>query len=259
MKELTFLIVVILHVVVGNYLPYQNFVSCAREDGKIRDIMQSSSQPLEVLCEINGFLIPSVVDTGAEISVMSESCARRCRIAEGIDSRYNGLVVGVGSSNILGQIDDLPLRVGPIIYRTKIIIIESLGTRMDFIIGLDFLRKFRCDINIRDNILRLHAKGRSFRIPFITNSESRYQDHYSPESFIEIHEDEKKAMNTPINKSPINQSNDSILNHKNKKRETNVEIDSEYDDDQSGYESNYDIQEENTALDFDSSISLEGF
>jgi DNA damage-inducible protein 1 len=57
-----------------------------------------------VLCEVNGFLVPAIIDTGAQITVMSASCAKRCRISNKIDARFSGRAVGVGSSDIIGRI-----------------------------------------------------------------------------------------------------------------------------------------------------------
>ena len=45
-------------------------------------------EPLQVLCKVNGFTLPAVVDTGAQVSVMTSSCAQRCRISPFIDTRY---------------------------------------------------------------------------------------------------------------------------------------------------------------------------
>ena len=124
-------------------------------------------EPLQIPCEINGFIIPAIVDTGAQVTVMSESCARRCRIANQIDGRYSGQAVGIGSSDILGRIDELLMRVGPITYHNKVSILRQ--SRVDLIIGLDFLRRFGAEINLEKKTLKLSVRGRTVRIRFISD------------------------------------------------------------------------------------------
>lgn len=126
-------------------------------------------EPLQILCEVNGFIIPAIVDTGAQVTVMSESCARRCRVANQIDGRFSGKAVGIGSSDILGRINQLGMRVGPISYHSKVSILRQ--SRVDLIIGLDFLRRFGAEISLERRLLKLNVRGETVRIPFIPDSE----------------------------------------------------------------------------------------
>lgn len=122
-------------------------------------------EPLQIPCEINGYIIPAIVDTGAQVTVMSESCARRCRVSNLIDGRFCGKAVGMGSSDILGRISELPMRVGPISYHNKVSILRE--SRVDLILGLDFLRRFKSEINLEGGILKLNVRGKVVRISFI--------------------------------------------------------------------------------------------
>ena len=133
------------------------------------DQVDDPFQPLQIPCEINGYIIPAIVDTGAQITVMSESCARRCRVSNMIDSRFCGKAVGMGTSDILGRISELPMRVGPISYHNKVSILRE--SRVDLILGLDFLRRFKSEINLEDGILRMKVRGKVIRIAFIDNYE----------------------------------------------------------------------------------------
>lgn len=131
------------------------------------NIEEECFEPLQIPCEINGYIIPAIVDTGAQITVMSESCAQRCRVANMIDGRYCGQAVGMGSSDILGRISELPMRVGPISYRNRVSILRE--SRVDLILGLDFLRRFKSEINLDDGILKMKVRGKVIRISFISS------------------------------------------------------------------------------------------
>lgn len=146
-------------------------------------------EPLQIPCEINGYIIPAIVDTGAQITVMSESCAQRCRVANLIDGRYCGQAVGMGSSDILGRISELPMRVGPISYRNRVSILRE--SRVDLILGLDFLRRFKSEINLDDGILKMKVRGKVIRISFISSDTGHVKaprdghEHFSDDADIE--------------------------------------------------------------------------
>lgn len=127
-------------------------------------------EPIQVMCEVNGFMIPAIIDTGAEISVMSTSCAKRCHLSGQIDTQHSGRAIGVGSSEIVGGIEGLGLRIGPLSFQNKVSILRNSHSRCDFIIGLDVLRRFQCDLSLRDRVLKLHVRGNEVRIPLLSSS-----------------------------------------------------------------------------------------
>lgn len=128
----------------------------------------SAFEPLQVVVEVNGFKIPAIVDTGAEISVMSTSCAERCCLTNSIDIQHAGKAIGVGTSEIVGGIDALGLRIGPLSFQNKVSILRSAHQRYDFILGLDILKRFNCDILLRQKILKMNVKGNEIRVPMLS-------------------------------------------------------------------------------------------
>lgn len=133
-----------------------------------------SFEPLQVMCEVNGKMIPAIVDTGAEISVMSTSCARRCDLWQSIDTQHSGRAIGVGSSDIIGGIEGLGIRIGPLSFQNKISILRNSNHRCDFIIGLDILKRFNCDIIMRERVIKMYVRGNEVRIPLVTKGEGKH-------------------------------------------------------------------------------------
>lgn len=129
-----------------------------------------SFEPIQVMCEINGQLVPAMIDTGAEITVMSASCAKRCRIHNLIDTQHSGKVVGIGSSEIVGGIEGVGMRIGPLNFQNKISILRH--SRCDFLIGLDILERFKCEISLKDKLLKFNVRGDEVRIPLTSSSRS---------------------------------------------------------------------------------------
>ena len=133
--------------------------------------------PLQVMCEVNGYTVPAIIDTGAQISIMSYNCAQRCRINNNIDTRYAGRAIGVGSSDILGRINGLNMKIGPISFDGKVSILRD--SRVDFLIGLDFLKRFNCEVSFKDRALRLQVRHKFYEIPLIS-------DFYDENQYLEI-------------------------------------------------------------------------
>jgi len=176
-----------------------------------------------VQCEVNGFVIPAIIDTGAQITVMSDSCAKRCRIYSNIDKRYAGKAFGVGSSDILGRIDGLNMRVGPVSFQSRISILNNAG--VDFLIGLDFLKRFRCEINMKDNNLILQVRDKRIRVPF--GKSSRYATNN-----YDRFEDEAKIISSDVEEIPS-----SISSYENDKINKRTYSDIDYSDDETTYDS----------------------
>ena len=121
---------------------------------------EDRAEPLLVQCYINGFLIPAVIDTGAQISIMSEACLKRCHLHKDIDTRYKGRAIGVGHSEILGRVPSLPIRLGPVSFKSMISVLKD--SRVDFIIGMDLLNKFESEINIKNRWIKLRANNKNY-------------------------------------------------------------------------------------------------
>jgi hypothetical protein len=138
-------------------------VSSSISDNYEKDEFDGIFEPIKVICEINGYLVPAVIDTGAQISIMSYSCMKRCRITSGLDSRFAGRAVGVGSVDILGRIDDLEMRIGPLSFKSKISVLRESGA--EFLLGLDFLRRFRANINMAQNVMTIQVRDKVLKIP----------------------------------------------------------------------------------------------
>ncbi|KAK9825142.1 hypothetical protein WJX81_003922 [Elliptochloris bilobata] len=108
---------------------------------------------LYVNVEVNGQPIKAFVDSGAQSSIMSQDCARRCNLLHLLDKRFQGMAVGVGSGKIVGQIHQATIKVQAVHLPMSITVLES-GS-MEFLFGLDMLRRYQCCIDLKRGVLRL--------------------------------------------------------------------------------------------------------
>ncbi|KAJ6727660.1 hypothetical protein OIU74_005831 [Salix koriyanagi] len=118
---------------------------------------------LYVDMEVNGVPLKAFVDSGAQSTIISKSCAERCGLLRLLDQRYKGIAHGVGQSEILGRIHVAPIKIGNIFYPCSFMVLDS--PNMEFLFGLDMLRKHQCIIDLNENVLRMG--GGEVSVPFL--------------------------------------------------------------------------------------------
>uniref|UniRef100_A0A0E0JWX9 DNA damage-inducible protein 1 n=1 Tax=Oryza punctata TaxID=4537 RepID=A0A0E0JWX9_ORYPU len=118
---------------------------------------------LYVDMEVNGVPLKAFVDSGAQSTIISKSCAERCGLLRLLDQRYRGVAIGVGQSEILGRIHVAPIKIGHVFYPCSFTVLDA--PNMEFLFGLDMLRKHQCIIDLKDNVLRVG--GGEVSVPFL--------------------------------------------------------------------------------------------
>lgn len=122
---------------------------------------------LYVDMEVNGFPLKAFVDSGAQSTIISKTCAERCGLLRLMDKRYRGIAKGVGQSEIVGRIHVAPLKIGKNFYPCSFTVLDQAD--LEFIFGLDMLRKHQCSIDLKDNVLRVG--GGEISVPFLQENE----------------------------------------------------------------------------------------
>uniref|UniRef100_A0A3B0MPE6 DNA-damage inducible protein ddi1-like, putative n=1 Tax=Theileria annulata TaxID=5874 RepID=A0A3B0MPE6_THEAN len=121
---------------------------------------------LFIKVEINNVVVKALVDTGAQNTIMSRECASQCNLLNLVDERFKGVAVGVGLTKTLGKIHLADMKIGSIFIPVSFIVIE--GANLEFILGLDILRRYTCDINLKYNYLGIN----DVNVPFLSEAES---------------------------------------------------------------------------------------
>jgi DNA damage-inducible protein 1 len=110
---------------------------------------------LYVPCEVNKVPVTAFVDSGAQMSIMNEATAERCGIMRLLDRRMQGTAVGVGTSKIIGRIHMTIVNLGGLHIPFSISVLE--GQKMEFLIGLDQLKRHQMIIDLEKNCLRVQG------------------------------------------------------------------------------------------------------
>jgi len=133
-------------------------------------------EELEELIKKESKSLTAFIDTGAQVTVMPFSTARRLRLTHFIDRRFAGQATGVGTVKIIGKIPRLVILLGyhqdydgnktnGIVQICKDVTILGIEerqrntnngtTNVDLLIGLDVLKELDSCIDIREGILRV--------------------------------------------------------------------------------------------------------
>lgn len=124
---------------------------------------------LYIPLEINNYKVIALVDTGAQMTIMSVDIAHNCGLYNLIDTDYQGQAVGVGTSKIIGVIHCAQIKIQDKFIMAKISVIENIS--IGFILGLDNMRSHRCSIELSTNSLIFKDAG--ININFLSDGECK--------------------------------------------------------------------------------------
>jgi DNA damage-inducible protein 1 len=146
---------------------------------------------LYINAKINSHPLQAFVDSGAQMTIMSKSCAQRCGILHLLDTRFHGMAVGVGTGKILGRIHIVQLQIGDYHFPCSVTIMDDAtlprtggggGNNtenesneastakpkdMDLLLGLDMLKRFNCSIDLMESKLKFRLGSSILETPFL--------------------------------------------------------------------------------------------
>ncbi|KAF0687640.1 Aste57867_20624 [Aphanomyces stellatus] len=118
---------------------------------------------------VNNTPVKAFVDSGAQSTIMSSNCAERCGIMRLVDRRFAGQAVGVGTAKIIGRVHMASLKIGNGFYNCSFTILDQQG--VDFLFGLDMLKRHQCSIDLHRNMLVLREGQVVQEVPFLPEHE----------------------------------------------------------------------------------------
>ena len=185
----------------------EKIIKRKRNDETLEQVMQDSPElifgnVIMLYCnmEVNGHKMKAFIDSGAQASIMGFDCAKQCNLVKDINEVFQGTAVGVGTQKIVGKVPRVHIKVGNANLECSLSVLE--GQKMEFIFGLDMLKRHQCVIDLKKNVLKIGTTGDE--IPFLGEGDIPNQ----------MHQEEKQqdaTMNTTDNNNNNNNNNNKVL------------------------------------------------
>ena len=114
--------------------------------------------------------VEMMVDSGAQHSVISAPLAQRLGLMNRLDRSEQGVAAGVGRARIIGKLRSVAIYLKNVEFALDFSVLEVNDQLL--LLGLDQLRRFRCIIDLEQNVLVFGGAG-GVQVPFLAQERVR--------------------------------------------------------------------------------------
>lgn len=127
----------------------------------------SAMSMLYVACELAESEVDMLVDTGAQMSVITEPLAGQLGLLSNLDRTARGVASGVGQAQIIGRLWDVPVKLGHVEFALTFSVLQTQQPLL--ILGLDQMSRFKCLVDMERGCLVFGGSG-GVEVPLTSSS-----------------------------------------------------------------------------------------
>ncbi|KAG2190953.1 hypothetical protein INT47_005641 [Mucor saturninus] len=154
------------------------------------------SQPLKAPILINGQLVEAIIDSGASVSVISKSLARRLNLTTNGDQLHITSLDGL-SPKPYEVTADVPIRVAGKLRPEAMCIQENSTNKNLCLLGMTWCKAYGIQLRPQESTIVIPVKHGSSFIELKGRSENTLQDHLSTPSIFSVNVRLDHSINTP--------------------------------------------------------------
>lgn len=149
----------------GNAAPR---TSTARGGEAAANLNAQQEGMIYVACEIGEVAVEMMVDTGAQMSVISAPLVRQFALSGYLDTSAQGIAAGVGHARILGKLRGVPVKTGHVEFALDFSVLDISDNLL--MLGLDQMRRFKCIVDLDRKCLVFGGSG-GLDVPFLQQAQ----------------------------------------------------------------------------------------
>lgn len=111
---------------------------------------------LYIKIRVYDYELKAIIDTGAQVSVISEDLCEFLEIKPFIDTNRKGTAQGMGQCNITGIIEGLMIKIEQMDVTLNLTVVDSNTHKYLMLLGLDFLYGYKSTIDLNQGVIRMN-------------------------------------------------------------------------------------------------------
>mmetsp|Transcript_57640 Transcript_57640/g.168809 ORF Transcript_57640/g.168809 Transcript_57640/m.168809 type:complete len:183 (+) Transcript_57640:12-560(+) len=121
---------------------------------------------LLIACELADFDLEMLVDTGAQMSVISAPLMHQLNLSGRLDQTQQGMASGVGHAMVVGWLRNIPVRLGHLQLGLDFSVLG--GEEALLLLGIDQMRKLECVVDLDQQCLTFGGEFHGANVPFLS-------------------------------------------------------------------------------------------
>src|SRR6266542_3582552 len=140
-----------------------------------------ANSAVRITIRIKGTPIKAVLDTGANVSIITLPVVKKLRLTMGLPDGSKIIVVDQTKKNVISIVKDAPLSIQDARVLINLLVIEAPEDNL--LLGTDWMDRYQADLSFYKKELRFRCKGQDFITTIEKNRISFASPNHGPEEY----------------------------------------------------------------------------